>query len=483
LFTPTLRFIMPKIAAETESADTSGKRNGTLDSREKTMKGLILLVEDNEVFRGFMQEILEEDGHEVLTAEDGLKGLRLLRQESFDLVISDLRLPGKSGLEIFRETRQEPSPPPFIFLTAYGRVDEAVAAIKEGAADFLTKPLDDPNALLALIDRVIAEQSRGRDYQSLKEAEAAGLPPKELIFGGSAMHMVKKLVHDVATTTANVLIYGESGTGKELVARTIHLLSPRRTAAFVPVNCAAIPENLLESELFGHEKGAFTGAVQARLGKFELAKGGSIFLDEIGEMPLALQAKLLRVLQERVFERVGGAREVKADVRIIAATNRNLHDEAKERRFREDLYYRLNVFPINLPPLRERIDAIPELADYFLRSFCRQTGKKLNGIDVDALNIMTGYAWPGNVRELQNVMERAVILSHDIIKRTNLPDEMQQEPGPARHGSKELLKSAERELILKTLHKHGENRRLTADELCISRRTLQYKLKEHGLLD
>lgn len=447
------------------------------------MTGHILLVEDDETFRAFMQTILEDAGHEVLTAEDGLKGLRLLRRESFDLVISDLKMPGKSGLEVFRETRKDPNPPPFIFLTAFGRIEEAVAAIKEGAADFLTKPLDDPDDLLVLVDKVIAKQSRSRDYLSLKEAEAAGLPPEALIFCGSAMNMVHKLVHDVAVTTANVLIYGESGTGKELVARTIHLLSPRRSAAFVPLNCAAIPENLLESELFGHEKGAFTGAVQARLGKFELAKGGTIFLDEIGEMPLALQAKLLRVLQERVFERVGGAREIKADVRVIAATNRNLQNEVTERRFREDLYYRLNVFPIDLPPLRERVDAIPMLADYFLGRFCLQTGKKLNGIDVDALDLMTGYAWPGNVRELQNVMERAVILAHEVIKCSNLPDDMLHKSGPTRHGGKELLKSAEREMILRALHKHGGNRRLTAEELGISRRTLQYKLKDHDLLD
>ncbi len=447
------------------------------------MTGRILLVEDDETFRGFLQTILEDAGHEVLTAADGIKGLRLLRRESFDLVISDLKMPGKSGLEVFRETRQDPNPPPFIFLTAFGRVEEAVAAIKGGAADFLTKPLTDPDALLALVDRVIAEQSRDREYLSLKEAETDGLPPEDLIFSGQAMNMVRRLVQDVAATTANVLVYGESGTGKELVARTIHLLSPRRTAAFVPLNCAAIPENLLESELFGHEKGAFTGAVQARLGKFELAKGGTIFLDEIGEMPLALQSKLLRVLQERVFERVGGTREIKADVRVIAATNRNLQNEVTERRFREDLYYRLNVFPINLPSLRERIDAIPMLADYFLRSFCRQVGKKLNGIDADAMDLMTGYAWPGNVRELQNVMERAVILAHEVIRCGNLPDEMLHVPGPTRHGGKELLKSAEREMILRALHKHGGNRRLTAEELGISRRTLQYKLKEHGLLD
>jgi len=447
------------------------------------MTGRILIVEDDETFRSFLRTILEDVGHEVQEAGDGLKGLRLLRRENFDLVISDLKMPGKSGLELFRETRQDSSPPQFIFLTAFGKVEEAVSAIKEGAVDFLTKPLSDPDTLLVLVDKVIASQGRARDYLSLKEVEAAGLPPEDLIFAGAAMRDIRKMVHEVAATTASVLIYGESGTGKELVARTIHLLSPRRTAAFVPLNCAAIPENLLESELFGHEKGAFTGAIQARHGKFELARGGTIFLDEIGEMPLSLQAKLLRVLQERVFERVGGAREIKADVRVIAATNRNLQEEVSERRFREDLYYRLNVFPLSLPPLRERNDAVHLLADYFLRRFSRQVGKKLTGIDDGAFNAMKSYDWPGNIRELQNVMERAVILAHDVVRYNNLPDQMLAKSASTARGGKDVLKSVEREMIIKALNKHGGNRRLAAEELGFSRRTLQYKLKEFGLLD
>jgi two-component system, NtrC family, response regulator AtoC len=447
------------------------------------MKGRILLVEDDETFRSLMKTILEDDGHEVLTAADGLKGLNLIRRENFDLVVTDLKMPGKSGLELFRETRLDPNPPLFIFVTAFGRVDEAVGAMKEGAVDFLTKPLETPETLLALVNRSIAGQGRTREYLALKEAEAAGLPPEELIFAGQSMKTVQKLVHNVASTTANVLIYGESGTGKELVARTIHLLSPRNRAGFVPLNCAAIPENLLESELFGHEKGAFTGAIQARQGKFELAKGGTIFLDEIGEMPLSLQAKLLRVLQERVFERVGGSKEIKADVRVIAATNRNLQDEVAQRRFREDLYYRLNVFPLQLPPLRERIDALPLLTDYFLQRFSRQIGKKLKGVEQEAMAAMKTYAWPGNIRELQNVMERGVILAQDHIRRGNLPEEMLHNKILEGHESKDVLKLVEREMIVKALQRNDGNRRLAAVELGISRRTLQYKLKEFGLLD
>ncbi|MGB9080964.1 MAG: sigma-54 dependent transcriptional regulator [Desulfuromonadaceae bacterium] len=446
------------------------------------MKGRILLVEDDETFRSLLQTILEDDGHEVLTAEDGLEGLRLLRQESFDLVVTDLKMPGKSGLELFRDSRLDPNPPLFIFLTAFGRVDEAVGAMKDGAVDFLTKPLENPDTLLALVNRAIEGQGRTREYLTLKDAEAAGLPPEELIFAGQTMQTVRKLVYDVAPTTANVLIYGESGTGKELVAKTIHLLSPRNRAGFVPLNCAAIPENLLESELFGHEKGAFTGAIQARQGKFELARGGTIFLDEIGEMPLPLQAKLLRVLQERVFERVGGSKEIRADVRVIAATNRNLQDEVAQRRFREDLYYRLNVFPLQLPPLRERIDALPLLTDYFLQRFSRQIGKKLKGVEPDALAAMRSYPWPGNIRELQNVMERGVILAQDFIRCGNLPDQLLRSTAQNICESRGVLKSVEKEMIINALQKQGGNRRLAAAELGISRRTLQYKLKEFGLL-
>ena len=446
-------------------------------------KGRILLAEDDATFRSFVRTILEDEGYEVTIARDGREGSQLLNRGNFDLVISDLKMPYKSGLELFRETRQDPGAPQFIFLTAYGTVDEAVAAMKEGAADFLTKPLSAPEALLNLVNRVMENQQLTRMLRAMKESTSTGLPPDELIFAGQAMKGVRNLVLDVAGTVATVLIYGESGTGKELIARTIHLLSPGAKAPFVPLNCAAIPENLLESELFGHEKGAFTGAIQARQGKFELARGGTIFLDEIGEMPVALQAKLLRVLQERVFERVGGSREIRADVRVIAATNRNLQAEVAGHRFREDLYYRLNVFPIHLPPLRERVDAIPLLVNFFLDRFSRQIGKKLTRVEADVLKALQGYHWPGNVRELQNVMERAVILARGSIRPANLPEAIITPSDPAPVDSRDILKSVEREMIVKALGRHRDNRRLTAEELGISRRTLQYKLKEYGLLE
>ncbi len=447
------------------------------------MKGRILLIEDDETFRSFVQVVLEDEAYEIRIARNGREGAQLLATENFDLVITDLKMPGKSGLDLFRETRQDPGAPPFIFLTAFGTVDEAVSAMKEGAVDFLTKPLSSPEELLAVIRRVIDYQEQTRTLRSMKEAESSGLPPDELIFAGQSMQRVRKLVLDVAKTTANVLLSGESGTGKELIARTIHLLSPRGKAGFIAINCAAIPENLLESELFGHEKGAFTGAIQARQGKFELARGGTIFLDEIGEMPLSLQSKLLRVLQERVFERVGGNKEIRADVRVIAATNRNLQEEVGRHRFREDLYYRLNVFPILLPPLMERADAIPLLANYFLSHFSVQFGKKFNGFEKDALTTLVRYVWPGNVRELQNVVERAVILAQGTIRCVNLPDAMLCKQEPVLQDSRDALKFVEREMIVKALGRQKGNRRLAAEELGLSRRSLQYKLKEYDLLD
>jgi DNA-binding NtrC family response regulator len=445
------------------------------------MSATILIVEDDEVFRELLTTILDKAGYTVATASDGGEGLRRIQRESFDLVLSDLKMPVRSGLDLFRATRDEPHAPLFIFITAFGRVDEAVAAIKEGAFDFLSKPLKDPASLLAIVQRALEQVELERLTVSLQEIEKAGLPPEELIFAGRAMESVKKLVQDVARTTATVLLHGESGTGKELIARMVHLVSPRKAAPFIPLNCAAIPENLLESELFGHEKGAFTGAVQARRGKFELAQGGTIFLDEIGEMPALLQAKLLRVLQERVFERVGGSLQIKADVRVIAASNRDLASEVTEKRFREDLFYRLNVFPITLPPLRDRTDVIQGLVRYFCARFSAAIGaRRPIGVSPEALAFLRQHKWPGNVRELQNVIERGVILACGEITPRELPQEL-LEKSPSADASEGLLKHREKESIWKTLQQFKGNRRQTAEALGISLRTLQYRIKELGL--
>jgi DNA-binding NtrC family response regulator len=441
----------------------------------------ILIAEDDSTFRGFLRTVLRGEGYDIREASDGDEALALLRRESFDLVLSDLRMPGMGGLELLRASREDAYPPAFVILTAFGTIEEAVAAVKEGATDFLTKPLKDPDTLRVLVERILSGKNREREYLALKETEAAGLPPEELIFAGQAMAEVRRLVGEVAPTGTTVLVNGESGTGKELIARAIHLLSPRRGAGFVAVNCAAIPENLLESELFGHERGAFTGAVQARRGKFELAQGGTLFLDEIGELPLPLQAKLLRVLQERTFERVGGNREIRADVRVVAATNRDLAAEIRERRFREDLFYRLNVFPVTLPPLRERRDALPQLVNWFIRRFSGMTGKKVRSIEPDAMAALRRYPWPGNIRELQNVVERGVILARHSLTLDDLPDAFRA-PSTVTQEGEGVLKGLEREAILAALKSCGNNRRMAAEKLGISRRTLQYRLREYGLV-
>jgi len=444
----------------------------------------ILLVEDDETFRSLLSDILGNEGYELVEKEDGKTALVALQRHSFDLVISDLRLPGLNGLKLFRSAHEQGIAPPFILLTAFGTVEEAVAAIKEGVSDFLTKPLKDPETLRTLVRRVLSEDVRRRGLTVLQERESAGLPPANILFAGDVMQDIKGLIKDVAATQATVLITGESGTGKELVARAIHKGSQRSKAPFVALNCAAIPENLLESELFGHEKGAFTGATQVRQGKFELASGGTLFLDEIGELPLTLQSRFLRVLQERVYERVGGNRVIHSDVRVIAATNRDLEADVSDRRFREDLYYRLNVFLIRLPALRERRDGIPLLVDFLLKSAAAQTARTVLDIEPSALEKLVAYSWPGNVRELRNVIERAVILSKGRITVADLPDNVRQLSVPAielPHLSS--LKERERSTILATLESCKNNRRLAAEKLGISRRTLQYRLKEYGLVE
>jgi DNA-binding NtrC family response regulator len=448
-----------------------------------TTQATILIIEDDPTFRSLLVAILEGEGYGIVEEGDGKQALLALRRRSFDLVLSDLRLPGMEGLDLFRAARAEGIAPPFILLTAFGTVEEAVSAIKEGVTDFLTKPLKDPDTLRALVRRTLESRRRELTLTVLREQESAGLPPEEVMFAGTAMAEARRLIGNVADTPASVLISGESGTGKELAARMIHLASQRRDAAFVAINCAAIPENLMESELFGHEKGAFTGATQARPGKFELAAGGTLFLDEIGELPLALQAKLLRVLQERTFERLGGRREIRADVRIVAATNRELETEIREKRFREDLYYRLNVFPIRLPALRERRDGLPILTEYLVLRAAQQIGRIISVVEPEVHAAFAGYDWPGNIRELQNVIERAVILSNGRITLDDLPEPIRRPVKPPWVATDGSLQDLEREAILEMLAQCNGNRRLAAERLKISKRTLQYRLKGYGLVD
>ncbi len=444
-----------------------------------TNQATILVIEDDPTFRSLLVAILEGEGYGIVEEEDGKQALLALRRRSFDLVLSDLRLPGMEGLDLFRLAKAEGIAPPFILLTAFGTVEEAVSALKEGVTDFLTKPLKDPDTLRALVRRTLENRRRELTLTVLREREVAGLPPEEVLFAGAAMAEARRLIGNVALTPASVLISGESGTGKELAARMIHLASQRRDAVFVAINCAAIPETLMESELFGHEKGAFTGATQARPGKFELAAGGTLFLDEVGELPLALQAKLF--LQERTFERLGGRREIRADVRIIAATNRDLGSEIREKRFREDLYYRLNVFPIHLPPLRERRDGLPVLTEYLVLRAAQQIGRTVSRVEQEVHAAFAGYDWPGNIRELQNVIERAVILSSGRITLSDLPELIRRPVKRTAVTTDGNLQDLEREAILEVLAQCDGNRRLAAERLGISKRTLQYRLKAYGL--
>jgi DNA-binding NtrC family response regulator len=438
----------------------------------------VLIVDDDALMRSFLAEVLREEGHGVEEAGNGSDGLARLSARDFDLVVTDLRMPGLAGLDLLREGKRVRPDAAWVIVTAYGSIGSAVEAMKAGAADYLTKPFGSPDELRHVVRRVLREADREKRITLLSEELGSRFPPVETIFLGERMEAAYRLVREVAPTPATVLITGASGTGKELVARVIHGLSPRRDGPFVAVHASALPETLLESELFGHERGAFTGAVAAKKGKFELAGGGTLFLDEIGELSPSVQAKLLRVLQEREIERLGGTKPTPVDVRVLAATNRDLKADVAAGRFREDLFYRLNVFPIELPALALRPEAILPLAEYFREKFAASFGKRVAGFSEEAKTALRSYGWPGNVRELQNVIERAVILSGGRIERKHLNLESPEALQPPGGGA---LREAEVETIRKVLADVGGNRRKASRILGISLRTLQYRIKEYGL--
>jgi len=444
----------------------------------------ILVVDDEPAMREVLEMRLQEWGFDVVLAENGEAARGAAASERPDLVISDVVMPELTGLELLEVLKAGDPARPVILATAYGTIDEAVEAMKRGARDFLTKPLDYDKlrAILGEVEEEIAARRKARELASTLD-RGAGLG--QLVGTSPAMREVFRLVESVAASDASVLVSGESGTGKELVARAIHELSARRNGPFVAINVAAIPEGLTESELFGHEKGAFTGAVASRPGCFELADTGTLFLDEITEMPPTLQPKFLRVLEESRLRRVGGSREIAFDVRLVAATNRDPETAVEQGHLRRDLYYRLNVFPVPLPPLRQRAADIPLLAQHFIRAFDAKHRATVDGLGAEALALLQGYAWPGNVRELRNVLERAVILAKGgLIAPSHLPPYLAGPRGTAGASivvpAKATAAEAERVLILETLKRVGNNKAEAARQLGLDVKTIRNKLKAYG---
>ena len=438
-----------------------------------------------------LDQTITAEGYSTILTKDGTNGIRIINEEKVDLVITDLKLPGKDGLEVLRAVKEKNPLIPVILMTAFGSIETAVAAMKEGAYEFLTKPFDTDH-LLVLIKRALENQKIMAENILLKEEFGKKLGFPKIIGKSPAMEDVSKNIQKVAPAKTTVLLLGESGTGKELFARALHHLSPRKDNPFVAINCAAIPRELLESELFGHEKGAFTGADHKRIGKFELADKGSIFFDEIGEMDLTLQAKLLRVLQGEAIERVGGIRPIPIDVRIIAASNRDLEKAVLEKIFREDLFYRVSVFPIKIPPLKERRDDIPLLVNHFLNHYCAELKTKPKGISSEALDMLKNHTWKGNVRELENCIERSVILcdgktilpEHLVISPPEITDTFLQElslEGSLEEVSKAAIRTAEIRLIKKVLNEAGWNKTKAARILKVSYKTLLTKIKDYGI--
>ena len=455
----------------------------------------ILLVEDKDSLRAMLRHALEREGHGVLEARDQPEAVRLLQQTQPALVLSDLRLPIGDGFGVLRASKETDADVPVIVMTAFGSIEDAVTAMKAGALDFLAKPVD-PEHLLLLVNRALEQRRLVTENLLLKEELAVRRGAPQLVGEDPSLRKVFASLQRAAGTDTTVLLEGESGTGKELFARSLHALSARAEAPFVAINCAAIPETLLETELFGHEKGAFTGAVGRKLGKFEMAHRGTLFLDEIGDLPLGLQAKILRALEERRFERVGGTALVHVDVRLVAATNRGLRAAVAARRFREDLFFRLSVFPITVPPLRERPADIPVLARHFVERFCRDMKKKPLILSPAALDELVAYRWPGNVRELQNCIERAVILAdgdsilprHLNLSFVDASEHEAPDPwanldlsGSLMDVTRRATAEAERRKIQEALAEAAGNKGRASELLQVSYKTLLAKLKEHRI--
>jgi two-component system, NtrC family, nitrogen regulation response regulator NtrX len=454
------------------------------------MTETILIVDDEEGIRTSVAGILEDEGYRTVCAADGIEALALCGRELPGLVLLDIWMPGIDGIETLKRLKEQHPSLNVIMMSGHGTIETAVRSTKLGAYDFIEKPLS--------LEKVVVTVENALAMTRLKEENASlrgmVLQSHEMIGGSAAMVQLREQIRMVAPTNASVLITGENGTGKELVARSVHFHSQRREKPFIEINCAAIPEELIESELFGHERGAFTGAVAQKKGKFDLADGGTLFLDEIGDMSLKTQAKVLRILQEKKFERVGGTRTLEVDVRIVAATNKLLEEEIRNGAFREDLYYRLNVVPFTVPPLRERRDDIALLTNYFLEAFCRREGRELKRIVPEALEAMQRYEWPGNVRELKNIVERLVIMTPGgTITLNHLPDYLSADAGVREAGGgkldsvlelsslREAREEFEREFIIQKLEENDWNVSRTAEAIELERSNLHRKIKSYGI--
>jgi DNA-binding NtrC family response regulator len=453
----------------------------------------ILLVEDKDSLRAMLKLALESQGHTVIEARDEPEAVAALRDSQPALVLSDLRLPKGDGMGVLRAVKDNDAELPVIVMTAHGSIQDAVDAMKQGALDFLAKPVD-PDHLELLVSRALEQRRLLTDYRLLKEEAAARRGGQNIIGDSLALRQVMTAIDRAAGTDTTVLLEGESGTGKELCARAVHTASARAQGPFVAINCAAIPDNLLEAELFGYERGAFTGATQRKIGKFEMAQRGTIFLDEIGEMPLGLQAKMLRAIETKRIERLGGNSSIQVDVRIVAATNRMLRQAVASRQFREDLYFRLSVFPVTIPPLRERKEDIPKLAHYFVERVSRDVGKKVT-LSPEALQMLVEHSWPGNVRELQNAIERAVILADGdriLPRQLNLttqagavtdPWDMLDWSGSLADVATRFANEAEKRKIALTLKQANGDKGRAADMLGINFKSLTAKLRQLGMTD
>ena len=445
-------------------------------------KGRIAVIDDEVNAAQALETLLREDGYEVQSAHDGALGLQLIERLDPDVVLTDLRMPGMDGLELLQRVKQMRPDTMVLLMTAYGTVKTAVQAMKSGAEDYLAKPID-VDELEVVLQKTLDKKRLLEEARVLRERVAHKYRLENVVGESPQMLALFETIRQVAPSNASVLLLGQSGTGKELLAQALHQLSPRRNRPFIKVACAALPETLLESELFGHEKGAFTGALYTRAGRFEAADGGTLFLDEIGDISPTVQVKLLRFLEEREFERVGGNKTFKVDVRIIAATHRDLRKKIEDASFREDLYYRLNVIEIHVPSLRERTGDIPVLAHHFLRKYSEANGKDIRGISDEALALLLQHPWPGNVRELENAIERAVVLAREaVLTPSDFPTLQPAAQAVTRHGIAipgSTLSEIQREAILRTLEAVGGSTSRAAAMLGISPRKIQYKLKEY----